>query len=403
LLYSGFTYYCGFKVNSGEYKLMGLAPYGSPKYVDLIKQHLITIEEDGSFELNMSYFSYEKELKMINENFCSLFGQPVRKEETTISQFYKDIASSIQKVTEDIVLLMVKHVKKETGMENLCLAGGVALNCVSNGNIQKRNTFKNIWIQPAAGDSGNAIGAALLVWHQNLNNKKEQQSDLLSLHSYLGPAFNSANIEVVLKKHNVVYTKKSSEELISQVADLLKNKYVIGWFSGKMEFGPRALGNRSILANPAYEDMQKHVNLKIKKREGFRPFAPIVLEEFAQDWFDMPTSSKSMLYTYPCKQASKIPSCVHVDKSSRVQSVNKEDNPKIHELLVEFNKISGYPVLINTSFNIRGEPIVCSPQDAIKCFFNTDMDALVLEDFLLLKEQQPESIKNILKTSYDLD
>lgn len=404
LLYSAFTYYCGFKVNSGEYKLMGLAPFGKPKYFDLIKENLITIEDDGSFKLNMQYFPYSYSLKMINQKFCSLFGHPVRDEESEITQFYKDVASSIQKVTEELVLLMAKYVKHESHMENLCLAGGVALNCVANGMLQKSGIFKNIWIQPASGDSGTALGAALLVWHQYLNNPKEPQPDSLHLHSYLGPQSKPGESERLLQDHLIIYEKPEPADLSIRMAHLLNQKGVIGWFDGKHEFGPRALGNRSIFASPVFKDMQRHLNLAIKKREGFRPFAPIIMEEHANQWFEMSApTSRTMLYTFPCRQPDKIPSCVHVDNSSRAQTLNRNDNTRVYDLLNEFYKISGYPVLINTSFNVRGEPIVCYAIDAIKCFFNTDMDALVLEEFLIIKKDQPDSISSKFTTSYELD
>jgi carbamoyltransferase len=403
LLYSAFTYYCGFKVNSGEYKLMGLAPFGKPVYVDLIKQNLITINPDGSFYLNMKYFPYEYSLKMINKKFCKLFGHPERDSESTITQFYKDVASSIQKVTEEIVMLMAKHVKQVTQMENLCLAGGVALNCVANGLLQRSGIYKDIWIQPAAGDSGTAIGAALLVWHQCLDHSKAAQADDLHLHSFLGPAGTNDEVLKLLHQYNIKVEQPDFDALTESVADMLNNKSVVGWFSGRMEFGPRALGNRTILASPVFKDMQKHLNLKIKKREGFRPFAPIVLAEHASEWFDMPPKSKAMLFTYACKKPDQIPACVHVDHSSRVQTVHEPDNPKIHRLLRAFQNISGCPVLINTSLNVRGEPIVCTAEDALKCFFNTDMDAIVIEDFLIIKESQSGSTLSKIIIDYEPD
>jgi len=403
LLYSAFTYYCGFKVNSGEYKLMGLAPFGKPIYVDIIKENLVKIHDDGSFELNMKYFSYEYSLKMINQKFCELFGYPARTGESTIPQFYKDVAISIQKVTEELVMLMATHAKRITGMENLCLAGGVALNCVANGLLQKSGKFREIWIQPAAGDSGTAIGAALLLWHQYLDNPKVNQADDLYLHSFLGPANSKADVEILLERFNVTYERPDFDILIQRVAEMLNNKKVVGWFDGRMEFGPRALGNRTILASPGFPDMQRHLNLAIKKREGFRPFAPIVLAEHANEWFELGSKSKAMLYTFPCTQPDKIPACVHVDDSSRAQTVHKSDNPKIHQLLNEFHRISGFPVLINTSLNVRGEPIVCTAEDAIKCFFNTDMDAMVIEGYLIIKENQTESGLSNQITTYELD
>lgn len=403
LLYSAFTYYCGFKVNSGEYKLMGLAPYGFPKYVDLIKKHLVKVNEDGSFELNMSYFAYQHSLKMISSNFCKLFGNEVRNPDGEMTEFYKDVAASIQKVTEDIIIGLATQAKKVTGKDYLCFSGGVALNCVANSVLQKSNIFKSIWIFPSAGDGGGSAGAALQVWHQYFNQPKTHCIDELFLHSYLGSSYSSKNIEELLKMEQLEYTQLSQKELIDQVSDILNKKAVVGWFSGKSEFGPRALGNRSIIASPAFSDMQKHLNLKIKKREGFRPFAPIVMEEHAQNWFNMPKQSKTMLFTYQCLQPAKIPSCVHIDGSSRVQTMNRNDNEKFYSLLEEFYQKSGIPLLINTSFNVRGEPIVNSPIDAIQCFFNTDMDALVLENYLLLKEKQAPHFTKKYQLQYEPD
>lgn len=403
LFYSAFTYYCGFKVNSGEYKLMGLAPLGQPKYVEKITKHLIQINPDGSYVLNMRYFTYEYSLRMIGKQFSELFGKPPRKEESDIESFYKDVASSVQKVTEEIVLRLAKQVKQETKSENLCLAGGVALNCVANGLLERAKIFKNIWIQPAAGDSGTAIGAALLVWHQYLNKPKLPQEDKLAVHSYLGPSETSEEVEKILKRHKVNFHRPPEDELIPSVAKLLDNKSVVGWFEGRMEFGPRALGNRSIFASPVYQDMQRHLNLKIKMREGFRPFAPIVIREYASDWFEIEGDSKSMLYTYTCKQPEKIPACVHTDNSSRIQTLRKEDNPRVYDLLAEFHTLTDCPVLINTSLNVRGEPIVCTAEDALKCFFNTGMDALVLESYLILKSEQSDTVNLKMNTPYELD
>ncbi len=397
LLYSAFTYYCGFKVNSGEYKLMGLAPYGKPKYTDLIKEKLVKIREDGSIQMNMDYFSYEYALKMITPKFEEVFGSPTRKPESEMTQFYKDVAASIQVVTEEIVLKLAAFVKKKTGESNLCMAGGVALNCVANGKLQEEGVFDNVWVPSAAGDAGGALGAALLVWHEHLKQPKKTINNDLLTNSYLGVSFENKSIQKVLDEYSLNYEQPHNNELVNHVAEQLANKKIIGWFQGRMEFGPRALGARSILASPVFEDMQQHVNLKIKKREGFRPFAPLVIEEKAEDWFDMPPSSKSMLYTYQCKQPKKIPACVHVDQSSRVQTLAKNDQPKLYALLEAFEKITACPVLINTSFNVRGEPIVCTPLDAIQCFFSTDMDVLVLGDFVLLKEiqkNQPQLIKD---------
>ncbi len=402
LLYSALTYYCGFKVNSGEYKLMGLAPYGQPKYTNKVWQ-LIELNDDGSYALNMEYFGYEYSLKMINQKFCDLFEAPARKPESEMTEFYKDVAASIQKVTEEVVLHLAKKVKQETGLNNLCMAGGVALNCVANGILQKEKIFDQIWIQPAAGDGGNALGAALQIWHQDLGNEKKDQPNHLIAHSYLGPHFGAEEIEQEVQKHGLKSRSLEQLELVNEVANLLHKKMVVGMFRGRMEFGPRALGNRSILAGAAFDDMQKHVNLKIKKREGFRPFAPIVKEESAQEWFDMPNSSRAMLFTYPCIQPDKIPSCVHVDHSARVQTLRKEDNEVVYDVLNKYNELSGVPVLINTSFNVRGEPIVCTPLDAIQCFCSTDMDVLVMENVILLKEDQDQKTIESLIKNYELD
>jgi carbamoyltransferase len=403
LLYSAFTYYCGFMVNSGEYKLMGLAPYGKPIYTDLIKAHLIQIKPNGSYTLNMEYFGYEYSLKMITSKFCKLFGNKARLPDDEMADFYKDIAASIQKVTEEVILSLAKHVKTVSQQKNLCLAGGVALNCVANSVLQSANIFKNIWVYPASGDGGTAVGAALLIWHQHLNNPKQLSLDDLTNHSYLGPDFNNHEISSLLDEHSIQYHQFNENELIKKVADLISNKAVVGWFAGKSEFGPRALGNRSILASPVFSDMQQHLNIKIKKREGFRPFAPIVMEEYANEWFDLPNHSKSMLFTYPCIQPEKIPSCVHVDNSARVQTINKHDNKKIHLLLDACYKKTSIPVLINTSFNVRGEPMVNSPFDAISCFFNTDMDVLVMENILILKKEQPTELATKFLKHYELD
>jgi carbamoyltransferase len=403
LLYSSFTYYCGFKVNSGEYKLMGLAPYGVPRFVSLIKEKLIKLESDGSFELNMKYFTFGTSFKMINNHFIELFDAPPRKESDLLSQHYKDVAASIQKVTEEAVINLVTKVKRDTGYENLCLAGGVALNCVANRVIEKAAVFKNIWVQPASGDSGNSIGAALLVWHKYLENPKLMGVDSPAVTSYLGPSFTNIQIEKVLVKNGLHFAFFEKKAISKKIAKFLQNKMVIGWFNGKMEFGPRALGNRSILASPQFADMQFVLNHKIKKREGFRPFAPVVIEELAKDWFDVPKSSKSMLFTYNCLRKDEIPACVHLDGSSRVQTVAENDNPNLYGLLEEFNKVSGIPILINTSMNVRGEPMVNSPQDAINCFFNTDMDVLVLNQYVLIKSEQKEELKSGLNVQYELD
>lgn len=402
LLYTAFTYYCGFKVNSGEYKLMGLAPYGKPRYAQLIRDELIYFNKDGSYSLNMKFFHYDKGLRMINKHFHKLFGQPARKPETEMTDFHKDIAASIQKILEEVVIHIARGVKEKTNQTNLCFSGGVALNCVANSKLKAGSNFENIWIQPASGDSGTSIGAALQTWYQALGNEYKGNSDELKQHSYLGPSYDQTSAQEVLDTHNVIYQVMKPSEMASLIAQKLNSKAVVGWFQGRMEFGPRALGNRSILASPLFADMQKHLNLKIKKREGFRPFAPIVLEEKAQEWFDVPTPSRSMLYTYHTKQASKIPSCVHLDGSSRMQTLIKTDNELLHQVITEFEQISGCPILINTSFNERGEPIVCTPLDALKCFINTEMDILVIGNIMIDKKDQDSTYEN-LKSNYAPD
>jgi len=419
LLYSAFTYYTGFKVNSGEYKLMGLAPYGEPKYVDLILSELIDLKEDGSFKMNMKYFNYCAGLTMTNEKFHKLFGLPPRKRETKLTQEYMDIARSIQVATEEIMLRMTRHVHKETGMKYLCLAGGVALNCVGNGRILREGPFEDLWIQPAAGDAGGALGAALAVWHQYLEKPRAQalngKKDLQKA-SYLGPDFDNETIETFLNENEISFKKLSDTELISTVVDLLVNENVIGWFQGKMEFGPRALGNRSILGDARSPKMQSIMNLKIKFRESFRPFAPSVLEEKTGEVFDLDRESPYMLLVAPVKESlrtvapednngfvgldklkiarSQVPAITHVDYSARVQSVSKEDNPKYYALLKAFYDKTGCPILINTSFNVRGEPIVCTPEEAYRCFMRTNMDYLIMGNYLLDKQNQEPIIED---------
>jgi len=417
LLYSAFTYYTGFKVNSGEYKVMGLAPYGEPKYKNLILKELIDLKEDGSFRLNMKYFNYATGLTMTNEKFSSLFGQKVRDpKKDLLTQFHMDIAASIQDVTEEIVLKLTSAISKETGSKNLCMAGGVALNCVANGKILKKNIFKNIWLQPAAGDAGGSLGAALAFWYQELKNKRVASLNNDEMQgSYLGPSFNNNEVENELNSLGAKYEKKNEEDLISLIADELKNEKTVGWFQGRMEFGPRSLGARSIIADPRSDKMQKELNLKVKFRESFRPFAPSVLREDLNDWFELNYDSPYMLLVSDVKKSkqiamkehekklfgidklnikrSTIPAVTHVDYSARIQTVHKETNPKYHKLLKKFKEITDFPVLVNTSFNIRGEPIVCSVEDAYKCFMGTNLDILVCEDFVLFKEKQ---IKNVL-------
>ena len=425
LLYSAFTYYTGFKVNSGEYKVMGLAPYGKPKYKDLIMEKLIDLKKDGSFRLNMKYFNYATGLTMTNKNFSDLFGQPVRNpKKDLLTDFHMDIAASIQAVTEEIVLRITKDLAEEYKMENLCMAGGVALNCVANGKILKEKIFKNIWIQPAAGDAGGSLGAALAYWHRELGKPRDDFKDQMK-GSYLGPSFDESTIENQLKKLNAVFKKHNSKEIISIAAKELSNSKTIGWFQGRMEFGPRALGGRSILADPRSEKMQKELNLKIKFRESFRPFAPSVLREEVLEWFDLDYDSPYMLLVSDVNKTkqiemsdedrnlfgidklnikrSSIPAVTHVDYSARIQTVHRETNPRYYELLKEFKKNTNCPVLVNTSFNVRGEPIVCSIKDAFNCFMGTNLDILVIEDFILFKEDQDKSLLKDYKNKFKLD
>lgn len=418
LLYSAFTYYAGFKVNSGEYKLMGLAPYGEPKYVNLILDNLLDLKADGSFKLNMKYFGFCSILKMTNRRFEKLFGNPPRKPETKITQEYMDIAASIQKVTEEIMLKMVRHVHKTTSQENLCLAGGVALNCVGNGRILRESPFKNIWVQPASGDAGGALGAALLIWYKYLGNKRVASgaSDFQKA-SLLGPIYSDDNIEGFLKKEGASYKKLAHADIPGIISNLIMQDNVIGWFQGRLEFGPRALGSRSIIGDARNQEMQSKMNLKIKYRESFRPFAPTVLREKINEWFQMTQESPYMLLVAPVKEdkrqeilslaisakgfdklkikKSLIPAVTHVDYSARIQTVKREDNPLYYDTINEFYKKTGCPVIINTSFNVRGEPLVCSPEDAYKCFMRTEMDYLIMGSFLLEKSAQKPLKKDI--------
>jgi len=427
LLYSAFTYYTGFKVNSGEYKVMGLAPYGQPKYKDLIIKELIDLKEDGSFRLNMKYFNYATGLTMTNDKFSKLFGQKVRNpEKDLLTQFHMDIASSIQAVTEEIVLRLATSISKETKIKNLCMAGGVALNCVANGKILKKNIFENIWFQPAAGDAGGSLGAALAFWYQELGNKRKvlPSGDEMK-GSYLGPSFSENEIENTLKTLGAKYEKQNEENLINTIANELKNKKTIGWFQGRMEFGPRALGARSIIADPRSEKMQKELNLKVKFRESFRPFAPSVLREDVNDWFDLNSDSPYMLLVADVKKniqismsekdqklfgidklnvkRSSIPAVTHVDYSARIQTVHQETNPKYYKLLKKFKEITGCPLLVNTSFNVRGEPIVCSVEDSFKCFMGTNLDILVCENFILYKDKQNKNLLQDYKNKFEKD
>ena len=427
LLYSAFTYYTGFKVNSGEYKVMGLAPYGKPKYTDLILKELIDVKEDGSFRLNMKYFNFATGLTMTNQKFSRLFGHKVRDpSKELLTQFHMDIASSIQEVIEIIVLKLVKNIQKETNIKNLCLAGGVALNCVANGKIVKNKIFENVWIQPASGDAGGSLGAALAFWHQELSKPRQIISSKDNMKgSYLGPHFNEKIIENTLNELKAKFDKHDEKNLLEKVANELKNGKIVGWFQGRMEFGPRALGCRSIIADPRSEKMQKNLNLKIKFRESFRPFAPSILREDLNNWFDLNCDSPYMLLVADVKEniqiketendkklfgierlnlkRSSIPAVTHVDYSARIQTVHKETNPRYYELLKSFKKITNCPILVNTSFNIRGEPIVCSIEDAFKCFMGTDLDILVCENFILQKKDQDKNLLYNYKGQIELD
>jgi carbamoyltransferase len=416
LLYSAFTYFTGFRVNSGEYKLMGLAPYGEPKYHELILEKLIDLKQDGSFRLNMSFFPYCHKTVMTDSNFEKLFGGPPRRAESPLTQREMDIAASIQAVTEEIMLRMAKHVHNHTGMKNLVLAGGVALNCVGNGRILREGPYENIWIQPAAGDAGGALGAALFVWYQLLDNERKVDGRDQQKASLLGPAYSSEQIRRFLDTVNAIYhIYIDDEKLFDKVAELINEEKVIGWFQGRMEFGPRALGSRSIIGDARSQKMQSIMNRKIKFRESFRPFAPCVLRENMQEYFDLPRGQESpyMLLVANIQNEKRLPintpleslkgldklkvqrSCVpavtHVDYSARIQTVDIERHPKLHRLMSRFKETTGCPVIINTSFNIRGEPIVCSPEHAYRCFMATNMDVLVMENLLLYKEQQPQA------------
>jgi carbamoyltransferase len=415
LLYSAFTYYCGFKVNSGEYKLMGLAPYGEPRFAGLIREKLIDLKPDGSFRMDMSYFTYAAGLHMTGGKFDRLFGEPARPAESKLTQHYMDVAASIQAVTEEIMLRMARHAHALTGMENLCLAGGVALNCVANGRILREGPFKRIWIQPAAGDAGSALGTALLIWHQMLN-KPRTLDPLDSQHgTLLGPHFDSPSIDTFLAASGGVAHKYDDDALFPRVAELLASEKVVGWFQGRMEFGPRALGSRSILGDARSAAMQSTMNLKIKFRESFRPFAPSVLAEKSGDYFDVGRGHESpyMLLVGPIREdkrtgngngkgkgleqlneiRSQIPAVTHVDYSARVQTVDPTRNERYYRLISAFHARTGCPVVINTSFNVRSEPIVCTPEDAYRCFMTTNMDVLVLGNHVLLKEEQPNATR----------
>ena len=426
LLYSAFTYYAGFKVNSGEYKLMGLAPYGQPKYMNLILENLIDLKEDGTFMLDQKYFNYATGLTMTNENFDKLFGEkPRRSEDDEITQFHMDIASSIQKVTEKIMLMLAKSLRDEFKISNLCLAGGVALNCVANGKILEEKIFENIWVQPASGDAGGSLGAALSLWHIDQENPRviNNLDDMKG--SYLGPEYSQSDIENELTKIGANFAVIDEEKLISTTADDLANGEAIGWFQGRMEFGPRALGNRSILGDSRSSAMQKNLNLKIKYRESFRPFAPSILREDLEKWFNINVNSPYMLMVANISddkiiqmsdeekklfgidklniKRSEIPAVTHVDYSARIQTVHKETNNKYHRLIESFKKKTGCPILVNTSFNIRGEPIVNTPLNAYSCFMGTDLDKLVIGNCYLEKSKQDQSLKKNYTKEFELD
>ncbi len=388
LLYSAFTAYLGFKVNDGEYKVMGLAPYGQPIYYQQIVDNLITIKDDGSFKLNLEYFSYHYSFKTTNKKFDDLFGGPPRQPEGELTQAHKDIAASIQKVTEEIILKIVYHLYQKTRLPNLCLAGGVALNCVANGRILRETPFKNIFIQPAAGDSGGAVGVAAYIYYSIL----DHQRDFVWPHAYWGPEFSNLEIKNYLEKNKIPFIEYPTDILIKKTAELIAEQKVIGWFQGRMEFGPRALGNRSILADARNKENWQKVNLKIKFRESFRPFAPSVLEEENSQYFDLNIPSPYMLLVAQVKSPN-IPAVTHVDNSARIQTVNQRDNPLYYNLLKEFQRLTGCPVIINTSFNVRGEPIVCTPHDAFLCFMKTEMDYLILGNYFLDKKKMTNNFK----------
>ena len=426
LLYAAFTYYCGFKVNSGEYKLMGLAPYGVPRYTKQIKDNLIDIKEDGTFNLDISFFKFHRGFRMTSNKFHKLFGADPRKSDSKLSQFHMDIAASIQEVTEEIIIKIARSLKKETGVNNLCMAGGVALNCVANGKLLKEKIFKNIWIQPASGDAGSSLGSALLAWYEYLNNPRKVNPNDSMKGSYLGCEYSNKEIKDYLSTINASFDELEDEKLFEEIAGKLEEGKIIGWFSGPMEFGPRALGARSIIGDPRNKNMQSIMNLKIKYRESFRPFAPSVLEEDAQNQFDLEGESPYMLLVAPIKKnlqkkmtekekklfgidklniiRSTLPAITHVDYSARIQTVNEINNPRYYNLIKTFKKKTGCSTLVNTSFNVRGEPIVRTPQDAYRCFMRTEMDILVLQNQILIKQKQPKiMINEDWKQEFELD
>ncbi len=426
LLYSAFTYYTGFKVNSGEYKVMGLAPYGEPRYADLICERLITVAEDGSFHLDMSYFDYATGLTMTNKKFDTLFGGPPRTSETRLTQREMDLAASVQKVTEDIVIKLARGIAKETDERNLCLAGGVALNCVANGILLREKIFEKIWIQPAAGDAGGALGAALSTWYLHYNKERVACKERDAMKgAYLGPVFTDTEIEAELNECGATFEKLTETEMIEEVASALADEKAVGWMQGRMEFGPRALGGRSIIADPRSPVMQKQLNLKVKYRESFRPFAPSVLKEDVSEWFEHDTDSPYMLLVADVKEnkrhamtkeedalfgieklnipRSSVPAITHIDYTARIQTVHVDTNPPYHALISKFKEKTGCPMLVNTSFNVRGEPIVCTPSDAFKCFMGTGLDALVIGNYFLRKSDQKSNLQVNYKERYELD
>ncbi len=425
LLYSAFTYYTGFKVNSGEYKVMGLAPYGEPRFAQQIKDKIIDIREDGSFHLDMDYFNYCTGLTMTNAKFDTVFGGPPREPESELTQREMDLAASVQAVTEEVIVKLARSIRAETGQKNLCLAGGVALNCVANGILLRENIFDDIWIQPAAGDAGGALGAALGAWHIMMDKPRKVETRDAMRGSYLGPAFTGAKAGSALETAGADYRRMSEAEMIEHTAQALASGKAVGWMQGRMEFGPRALGARSIIADPRSPAMQKQLNLKVKFRESFRPFAPSVLREHVAEWFEIDNDSPYMLLVADVaknRQApmteeqealfgidklniarSDIPAVTHVDYSARVQTVHADTNPRYHALIKRFHELTGCPVLVNTSFNVRGEPIVCTPQDAFRCFMGTELDMLVVDDCVMEKETQDAALKENYEDMYELD
>ena len=413
LLYSAFTYYCGFKVNSGEYKLMGLAPYGKPIYSQKIKDNLIDIKDDGSFRLDMRYFKFHRGFRMTSSIFHKLFGANPRKPESELKQFHMDLAASIQVVTEEVIIKLAKNLREETGLKNLCMAGGVALNCVANGKLLRSNIFENIWVQPASGDAGSSLGASLVAWHDYLKKPREIMENDSMNGTYLGPKFSNQQIKDLLQSKNIPFHSYQDKILFDHIASLLEQGKVIGWFNGPMEFGPRALGARSIIGDPRNKKMQSIMNLKIKYRESFRPFAPAILEEKVNTVFKTKIKSPYMLFVSELKEEvrkkltlqqenlfgieklnvpkSSLPAITHVDYSARIQTVSKRTNPRFYSIIKAFERKTGCPAVVNTSFNVRGEPIVCTPEDAYRCFIRTEMDILVLENQILFKDEQPNT------------